>query len=124
MKEMVMQEKIALALDTAEKNYLYLKNLERSNKELEPRPAEHILALSALFEAFVHYGFAVSQITTVICEVERESLLFESLIEPHLRVVDDVEMIARQYSKMYVQYIVKIAHGSDTKHAIEHLFAK
>lgn len=117
-----MQEKITLALDSAEKNYLYLKNLERSKKELEARPAEHILALSALFEAFVHYGFAVSQITRVICEVEKESSLFESLIEPHLRVVDDVEMIAREYTRMYVQYIAKIAHGSDSKQAIEHLF--
>lgn len=119
---MVMREKITLALDSAEKNYLYLKNLERRENDL-PRPAEHILALSALFEAFVHYGFAVSQITLVICEVERDTSLFESLIEPHLRVVDDIEMIARQYTKMYVQYIAKIAHGSDSKHAIEHLFA-
>lgn len=118
-----MHEKIVLALDSAEKNYLYLKNLERSEKECEARPAEHILALSTLFESFVHYGFAVSQITRVMCEIEKESSLFESLIEPHLRVVDDVEMIARQYTKMYVQYIAKIAHGADSKHAIEHLFA-
>jgi len=117
-----MHEKIALALESAEKNYLYLKNMERLDKELEPRPAKHILAVSALFEAFVHYGFAVSQIASVICEVERESSLFESLIEPHLRVVDDIEMIARQYTKMYVQYIAKIAHGADSRHAIEHLF--
>lgn len=120
---MLMRENITLALNSAEKNYLYLKNLERAENELEPRPAEHILALSALFEAFVHYGFAVSQITGVICEVQRDTSLFESLIEPHLRVVDDVEMIARQYTKMYIQYIAKIAHGSDSKHAIEHLFA-
>lgn len=118
-----MHEKIAIALDTAENNYLYLKNLERSDKEFDARPAEHILALSALFEAFVHYGFAVSQITSVIGELDKNSSLFESLVEPHLSVVDDIEMIAKQYSKMYVQYILKIAHGSDSNHAIENLFA-
>jgi len=116
-----MYEKIILALDTAEKNYLYAKNIE-SSKEIKKSP-DHMIALSALFESFIHYGFAVSQTPDVICELNEETYLFESLIEPHLRVVDDIEMIARQYSAMYVQYIARIAQGSNSKEAVQHLFA-
>ena len=115
-----MYEKINLALDTAEKNYLYIKNIEASKQTSSLQ--DHVIALNALFESFVHYGFAVSQTPEVICELDHQSCLFESLIEPHLRVVDDIEMIARQYSTMYVQYIAKIAHGFDSKQAVEDLF--
>ncbi len=116
-----MDEKIILALDTAETNYLYSKNIEPSNDV--KKSSNHIIALNALFESFIHYGFAVSQISYVICELDENSSLFESLIEPHLRVVDDIEMIAKQYTSMYVQYIARIAQGSQSKEAIQCLFA-
>lgn len=116
-----MYEKITLALETAEKNYIYNKNLNQDNNNLKFE--DHILALNALFESFIHYGFAVSQIPEVICEMDLDSYLYETLIEPHLRVVDDIKMIAKQYSIMYVQYIAKIAHGSDSKEAVQNLFA-
>jgi len=116
-----MYEKITLALETAEKNYIYNKNLKPEKDSL--KLADHIMALNALYESFIHYGFAVSQIPDVMCELDGESYLYESLIEPHLRVVDDIEMIARQYSLMYVQYIAKIAQGTDSKEAVENLFA-
>ena len=115
-----MYEKINLALETAEKNYLYVKNIE-STKQTSTLQ-DHIIALNALFESFVHYGFAVSQTPDVICELDEDSCLFESLIEPHLRVVDDIEMIAKQYSTMYVKYIAKIAHGFESKEAVKALF--
>ncbi len=117
-----MDEKIILALDTAETNYLYSKNIEPLTKDTKKLP-NHIIALNALFESFIHYGFAVSQISYVICELDENSSLFESLIEPHLRVVDDIEMIARQYTTMYVQYIARIAQGSKSKEAVQNLFA-
>ena len=116
-----MNEKIILALQTAEKTYIYSKNIK--NKESVQKIADHMLALNALFESFIHYGFAVSQISDVICALECDSCLYESLIEPHLRVVNDMEMISKQYSMMYVQYIAKIAQGSDSKEAIKNLFA-
>jgi len=115
-----MHDKIAQALDTAEKNYLYIKNIESS--ELTVKYKDHIIALHSLFESFVHYGFAVSQTPQVICEMDEDSYLFASLIEPHLQVVDDIEMIARQYSSMYVQFIAKIAGGFESKKAVEDLF--
>jgi hypothetical protein len=114
-----MYEKIALALETAEKNFLYIKNIQVTKS----KSPDHIIALNALFESFVHYGFAVSQTVDVICEMHEENYLFESLIEPHLQVVDDIEMIARQYASMYVKYIAKIAHGFESKRAVEDLFA-
>jgi len=116
-----MYEKITLALETAEKTYIYNKNLK--SEEISIRCADHIIALKALFESFIHYGFAVSQISDVLCELDESSYLYESLIEPHLRVVDDVEMIAKQYSLMYIQYIAKLAQGSESKEAVENLFA-
>ena len=114
-----MYEKIALALEAAEKNFLYVKNIQAS----QSKSPDHIIALNALFESFVHYGFSVSQTPDVICELQEDSYLFESLIEPHLQIVDDIEMIARQYSSMYVKYIAKIAHGYESKKAVEDLFA-
>lgn len=116
-----MQEKITLALDAAEKNYLYIKNIESSEQTV--RPKDHIIALHALFESFVYYGFAVSQTPEVIGEIDEDSFLFGVLIEPHLQVVDDIEMIARQYSAMYVQFIAKIAGGFESKKAVEDLFS-
>lgn len=114
-----MDEKITLALEVAEKNYIYTKNEKQNNT----KKADHITALNALFESFVHYGFAVSQIPRVVCELDERSSLYESLIEPHLRVVDDVGMIAKQYAIMYVQYIAKIAQGLESKEAVKKLFA-
>ncbi len=116
-----MHEKIILALDTAEKNYLYAKHSEITNTA--KRSSEHIIALNALFESFIHYGIAVSQSSGVICELTEDMYLFETLIEPHLRVVDDIQMIARQYTSMYVQYIARIAQGSNSKDAVQNLFA-
>ncbi len=114
-----MNEKSLLALETAEKNYIYYKNFTSN----EIRLPHHILALNALFESFIHYGFAVSQIAEVIEQMDPHSYLYETLIEPHLRIVNDVEMIAKQYVLMYVQYIAKIAHGSSSQEAVEKLFA-
>lgn len=114
-----MDEKITLALAVAEKNYIFTKN-EKQNISKQP---DHISALNALFESFVHYGFAVSQIPGVVCELDKSTYLYESLIEPHLRVVDDIGMIAKQYSIMYVQYIAKIAQGLDSQEAVKNLFA-
>lgn len=116
-----MEEKIILALQSAEENYVYFKNLKPSENIL--KPADHIIALNALFESFIYYGFAVSQTTSVICELDEESSLFETLIEPHLRMLDDIELIAKQYTMMYVKYIAKIAQGLDSQSAVENLFA-
>lgn len=116
-----MYEKIISALQTAEENYIYSKKISTIN-DSTPNPADHIIALSALFDSFVYYGFAVSQTTEVIQELNEDFSLFESLIEPHLRIVDDIEMIAKQYTRMYVQYIAKIAQGLDSKSAVENLF--
>ena len=114
-----MNEKIALALQNAEKNYSDYKNLEDSTIKLP----DHISALHNLFDSFIFYGFAVSQITEIIGELEEDTYLFESLVEPHLKVVDDVEMIARQYTKMYIQYIAQLAQGLDSQSAVQTLFA-
>ena len=116
-----MSEKISLALDTAEKNYIYNRSLKLENNKIVL--ADHIIALNALFESFVHYGVAVSQISDVMCELKEESALFECLIEPHLKVVDNIEMITKQYTLMYVQYIAKIAQGARSQEAVEKLFA-
>ena len=115
-----MYEKITLALQTAEDNYIHLKNLQATEKTV--KLDDHIVALSALFDSFIHYGFAVSQITEVFKELNEEFRLYESLIEPHLRIVDDIEMVARQYSRMYVQYIAKIAQGFQSQEAVKNLF--
>lgn len=116
-----MYEKITLALEAAEKTYIYNKNLHLEN--ITMKCEDHITALNALFESFIYYGFAVSQIPEVLCLLDENTCLYESLIEPHLKVVDDKEMIARQYSIMYVQYIAKIAQGTDSKEAVQKLFA-
>jgi len=115
-----MNEKIFLALKTAEKTYIYNKNLKQEEGIL--KPAEHIIALNALYESFIHYGFAVSQIPEVIGELSEDTYLYETLIEPHLKVVDDIEMVSKQYSLMYVQYIAKIAQGSQSEDAVRTLF--
>jgi hypothetical protein len=114
-----MIEKINLALENAENNYINYKNLEKKELKLP----DHISALHALFESFIHYGFAVSQITEVIKTLDEDTSLFEVLIEPHLRIVNDENMIAKQYTKMYVQYIAKISVGMESKKAVEKLFA-
>lgn len=116
-----MYEKIVLVLDTAEKNYIYNKNLKPEDNSL--KPADHIIALNALFESFIHYGLTVSQASDLICELDKDSYLYRSLVEPHLRVVDDIEMIAKQYAGMYIQYIAKVAQGFDSEKAIKDLFA-
>ncbi|MBE0498493.1 MAG: hypothetical protein IBX43_04545 [Campylobacterales bacterium] len=59
-----MEEKISLALRSAEDNYLYFKNSDPSAGSA--KPADHIIALNALFESFVHYEFAVAQTTELI----------------------------------------------------------
>lgn len=116
-----MEEKISLALRSAEENYLYYKNSDPSEGSV--RSADHIIALNALFESFVHYEFAVAQTTALICSLDEESELFGSLIEPHLRVLDDIELISKEYAKMYIKYIAKIAQGLDSRSAVENLFA-
>ena len=114
-----MREKIDLALRNAEKNYIEYKNLE----EVTAKMPVHIAALHCLFDSFIYYGLAASQITDAICDLDEETYLFEALIEPHLRVVDDTQMIARQYTKMYIQYIAQLAQGADSKTAVSTLFA-
>ncbi len=114
-----MNEKINLALRHAEKNYTDCKSLDGGEMKL----AKHIGALHMLFDSFIFYGVAVSQVVEAITELEEDSHLFEVLIEPHLRVVDDVDMIARQYTPMFVKYIAQIAQGMESKKAVEKLFA-
>ena len=116
-----MNEKILLALEAAEKTYIYNKNL--NPEDGGSKYAEHIIALNALYESFIHYGFAVSQIPEIVCELDEDSYLYESLIQPHLKVVDDIQMVAKQYALMYVQYIAKIAQGSQSQEAVATLFA-
>jgi len=114
-----MYEKIILALKNAEKNYIDYKSLEDGGRKLP----EHIAALHTLFDSFIYYGVAASQTTEAIKELDEDTYLFEVLIEPHLRVVDDVDMIARQYTPMFVKYIAQIAQGMESKKAVEKLFA-
>jgi len=114
-----MEKKITLALENAEKNYTDFKHLETSNTVLP----SHIMALSALFESFIHYGLAVSQVPEAIKNLEEETEIFEILIQPHLHVVNDVDMISKEYVKMFVQYIAQISIGEESKIAVKKLFA-
>ena len=116
-----MNEKILLALKAAEKTYIYNKNLNPENDG--SKHPEHIIALNALYESFIYYGFAVSQIPEIVCELDEDSYLYESLIQPHLKVVDDIQMVAKQYALMYVKYIAKIAQGSQSQEAVATLFS-
>jgi len=114
-----MREKIDLALRNAEKNYINYKSLEDGTLKLP----EHIAALHALFDSFIFYGLAASQTAEAIKELDEQTYLFEVLVEPHLRVVNDVDMIARQYTPMFIKYIAQIAQGCQSKEAVEKLFA-
>jgi len=114
-----MNEKIILALKNAEKNYVDCKSLDGGELKLP----KHITALHMLFDSFIFYGVAASQTAEAIKELDENTYLFEILIEPHLKVVDDVDMIARQYMPMFVKYIAQIAQGMESKKAVEKLFA-
>ena len=114
-----MREKTILALKNAEENYI---NYKHSDEEKSKLP-EHIAALHALFDSFIYYGIAVSEVSASLNELDENTYLFEALIEPHLKVVDDIDMIARQYSPMFVKYIAQIAAGTKSKEAVEKLFA-
>lgn len=96
------------------------------DKELDQQDREllHICAVKALFRSFWEQNYFSDEAIFAIVGLPQETRLYEVIVEPYLKIIDDKEMVAGQYATMYLHYFSKKLEGVEDEVAMATLFTK
>ncbi len=100
--------------------------VECLEKELGPQDRElmHICAVKALFRSFWEQNYFSDEAIFAIVGLPQETRLYEVVVEPYLKIIDDKEMVAGKYATMYLHYFSKKLEGAEDEVAMASLFKK
>ncbi len=95
------------------------KGLDQQDRELL-----HICAVKALFRSFWEQNYFSDEAIFAIVGLPQETRLYEIVVEPYLKIIDDKEMVASKYATMYLHYFSKKLEGVEDEVAMASLFTK
>jgi len=93
-----------------------------SSKEQSNSVYIHILAVRVLFSNFLYYKLQVRALIAGFEEMDKNTSLYQILIEPYLKIVDDKSVIIKKYGAMYLIYLGEKSKGFKDEEIIDKIF--
>jgi hypothetical protein len=109
-------------VNSAEDEFRYVYNMELNDQQRNSTLMVHSTAIVILFNRFLHLRLRVQEVVQALIRLPEWTELFKILIAPFLSLVDDVEVIARKYGKVYLQYLSEKAKGKEDEEIVMTIF--
>ena len=111
----------------AEEEFCYLEEQCLKQKETITVSAEcdyklHGLALITLYSFALNLRLSGGQLMKLLYELKEESRLHQHLIAPYLLLLDDMELVCKQYGHKYLRFLSEKAQGKSDEEVMEMLF--
>ena len=111
----------------AEEEFCYLeeqclKNKDTNNKSEECDYKLHGLALMTLYNFALNLRLSGGQLMHLLYDLDEQSRLHQHLIAPYLLLLDDMELVCKQYGHKYLRFLSEKSQGKNDEEIMEILF--
>jgi len=118
---------LTLMILQAEKEFCYLEEQCLKHKETEADSEEcdymlHGLALITLYSFALNLKLSGGQLMNLLYALDENSRLYNHLIAPYLLLLDDMELVCKQYGHKYLRFLSEKAQDKSDEEIMEVLF--
>ena len=120
---------LTLMILQAEEEFCYLeeqclkqKDSSASNEECDYKL--HGLALITLYSFALNLKLSGGQLMNLLYDLDEGSRLHNHLIAPYLLLLDDKELVCKQYGHKYLRFLSEKAQDKSDEEIMEILFSK
>ena len=120
---------LTLMIVQAEEEFCYLEEQCLKQKENVTESEEcdyklHGLALITLYSFALNLKLSGGQLMNLLYELDEGSRLHNHLIAPYLLLLDDKELVCKQYGHKYLKFLTEKAQDKSDEEIMEILFSK
>ena len=118
---------LTLMITQVEEEFCYveeqcLKNKTDENEECDYKL--HGLALITLYSFALNLKLSGGQLMALLYELDHNSRLYQHLIAPYLLLLDDMELVCKQYGHKYLRFLSEKAQDKSDEEVMKVLFTK
>ena len=111
----------------AEEEFCYLEEQCLKHKESAEQSVEcdyklHGLALITLYSFALNLRLSGGQLMNLLYELDENSRLYSHLIAPYLLLLDDMELVCKQYGHKYLRFLSEKAQEKSDEEIMQLLF--
>ncbi|MEE8587778.1 MAG: hypothetical protein V3S80_00375 [Sulfurimonadaceae bacterium] len=106
----------------AEEEFCYLEEQCYKTESEECDYKLHALALITLYSFALNLKLSGSQLMHLLYELNEGSHLYKHLIAPYLLLLDDMELVCKQYGHKYLRFLSEKAQDKSDEEIMQLLF--
>lgn len=106
----------------AEAEFCYLEEQCLKTESEECDYKLHALALITLYSFALNLKLSGGQLMTLLKELDTESPLHKHLIAPYLLLLDDMDLVCKQYGHKYLRFLSEKAQEKSDEEIMKILF--
>ncbi|WP_345975724.1 hypothetical protein [Sulfurimonas sp. HSL3-7] len=111
-------------LRQAEEEFKYLEEQCLKNKDDDYEIKLHAIAMITLYNFALNLKLSGSQLIELLYILDENSRLHQNLIAPYLMLLDDMELVCKQYGHTYLMFLSEKAQDKSDEEIMEVLFKK
>ena len=116
MKQIIMD-----SIQSAEEDFITKFNALNS-REQSNTVYTHILAVEVLFANSLYFKIPARTLIYALELLDSSTKLYSVLIAPYMKIVEDIDVIAKKYGAMYLIYLGEKSKGMEDLEIINNIF--
>lgn len=106
----------------AEEEFKYLEEQCLKNEECDTHAMSHAIAMITLYNFALNLKLSGAQLIELLYIIDEESRLHQNLIAPYLLLLDDMELVCKQYAHTYLMFLSEKAQDKSDDEIMAILF--
>jgi hypothetical protein len=107
-----------------EEEFTYLEDQCLKNEKGDCDIRLHAIAMITLYHFALNLKLSGSQLIKLLYLLDKKSRLHRRLIAPYLMLLDDMELVCKQYGHAYLLFLSEIAQNKSDEEIMEVLFKR
>lgn len=107
-----------------EEEFKYLEEQCLKNEEDDCDIKLHAIAMITLYNFALNMKLSGSQLIELLYTLDKKSRLHQNLIAPYLMLLDDMELVCKQYAHAYLKFLSEKARDKSDEEIMAVLFKK
>ncbi|MEN8147177.1 MAG: hypothetical protein ABFR02_06135 [Campylobacterota bacterium] len=119
---------LTLMIIQVEEEFCYVEEQCLKNKNTDENEEcdykLHALALITLYSFALNLKLSGGQLMNLLYRLDQDSHLHKHLIAPYLQLLDDMELVCKQYGHKYLRFLSEKAQEKSDEEIMKILFSK
>ena len=113
---------LTLMIIQAEEEFCYLEEQCYKTESEECDYKLHALALITLYSFALNLKLSGGELMRLLNELDQDSRLYQHLITPYLLLLDDMDLVCKQYGHKYLRFLSEKAQEKSDEEIMQLLF--